>query len=259
MQIKTKAIVLHSFKYNDNRLIVDLFTLDCGRVSVAVTVSSGKRAKFRKTLFAPLTLLCVEIDVRQRVGLQKLIDASLESPMTSIPFLPDKTAIALFISEFLYHALKGEQVNRPLFNYVSDSIEFLDLAEGHYANFHMVFLLRLSLFLGFMPNLEDYADGDIFDLRSSTFVKVIPPHKDYLNVAEAALIGNVMRMNFRTMHLFRLTHADRNRLLDILIAYYRCHLPEFPDLNSLPVLRELYSVVPTSVLTLNSAGQKALL
>lgn len=242
MQIKTKAIVLHSFKYNDNRLIVDFYTLDCGRLSVAVTVSNSRKAKFRKTLFAPLTLLYIEVDVRQRSGLQKLIDASISYPMSSIPFQPDKTAIALFTAEFLYHALKGEQVNPPLFDYIADSIQFLDLADADYANFHVVFLLRLPLFLGFMPNLEDYTEGDLFDLRGSTFVNVVPPHKDYLNVTESALIGTMMRMTFRTMHLFRLSHTNRNRLLDILIIYYRCHLPDFPDLNSLPVLRELYEL-----------------
>ena len=242
MQIKTKAIVLHSFKYNDNRIIVDFYTLDCGRLSVAVTVSNSRKAKFRKTLFSPLTLLNIEVDVRQRAGLQKLIDASILCPMSSIPFQPEKTAIALFVAEFLCHALKGEQANMPLFDYIADGIQFLDLADDGFANFHIVFLLRLPLFLGFMPNLDDYTEGDIFDLRGSTFVSVVPSHRDFLNVSESALIGTMMRMNFRTMRLFRLSHADRNRLLDIIVVYFRCHLPDFPDLNSLPVLRELYRV-----------------
>ena len=57
MQIKTKAIVFHSFKCNDNRIIVDYHILDCGRLSVAVTVSNSRKTKFRKTLLSQLTLL----------------------------------------------------------------------------------------------------------------------------------------------------------------------------------------------------------
>ena len=57
MQIKTKAIVFHSFKCNDNRIIVDFHILDCGRLSVAVTVSNSRKTKFRKTLLSQLTLL----------------------------------------------------------------------------------------------------------------------------------------------------------------------------------------------------------
>ena len=241
MLIKTKAIVLRSFKYTDNRLIVDFFTLDCGRVSAGITVSSSKKARFTKNLFTPFTILNIEIDVRQRTSLQKLHEASVAYPMTSIPFQVEKTSIALFVTEFLYHALKGEQANKALFEYIEDAIEWLDLADSGFANFHIVFLLRMSLFLGFMPNIEDYSVGDLFDLRGSTFVNTIPPHRDYLNISESALIGTMMRMNFRTMHLFRLTRANRNRLLDILIIYYRCHLPDFPELKSLEVLRQLFS------------------
>jgi DNA repair protein RecO (recombination protein O) len=42
------------------------------------------------------------------------------------------------------------------------------------------------------------------------------------------------------MHVFRLSRADRNRTLEIIEHYYRLHLPQFPELRSLPVLRELF-------------------
>ncbi|MCI6119918.1 MAG: DNA repair protein RecO [Prevotella sp.] len=241
MLTKTKAIVLHSFKYNDNRLIVDLFTLDRGRMSVAVTVSSSPKAKFRKNLFSPFTLLYIETDYRQGARLQKLRDASIAYPMASIPFDHKKASIVLFVSEFLYHALKGEQESRSLFEFIADSIQWLDIADDDFVNFHIVFLLRLTLFLGFMPNLDDYEDGDLFDLRSSSFVKTIPPHHDFLDIQESALVRTMMRMNFRTMHLFRLSRPQRNRLLDIIIKYYRFHLPDFPEMKSLEVLHALYS------------------
>ena len=241
MLVKTKAIVLHSFKYSDSRLIVDLFTRESGRMAIAVTISSSRKGKFTKMLFQPLTLLDIEVDIRQNAQLQKIKEATVFFPMTSIPFEQHKLSIALFVAEFLYHALKGEQANAHLFDYIEDSIRWLDYAVGDYANFHIVFLLRLTLFLGFMPNLEGYAAGDLFDLRNSSFVSVIPPHRDYLASDEASLVNTMTRMNYRTMTLFQMSHNERNRLLDILILYYRLHLPDFPELRSLSVLREIYS------------------
>jgi len=47
-------------------------------------------------------------------------------------------------------------------------------------------------------------------------------------------------MDFATMHLFRLTRAERARLLEVIVRYYRLHLPAFPELRSLSVLHELY-------------------
>ena len=49
-----------------------------------------------------------------------------------------------------------------------------------------------------------------------------------------------MRMNYPTMHLFRMSHTDRQRLLEVALLYYRLHLPDFPELKSVAVLQELY-------------------
>ena len=201
MLIKTKAVVLHSFKYTDNRLIVDLFTLDTGRLAVAVNVSTGKKSRFPKSIFAPLTLLDIEADIKQRQGLQKLREVSMSYAFTSIPFSPEKATVALFVSDFLYHALKGEQANASLFAFISDSIKWFDLTDNSIANFHIVFLLRLTLFLGFMPNLDHYTDGCFFDHRGSTFVDTIPPHHDFLDLRESAMISTLMRMNSRPLPL----------------------------------------------------------
>jgi hypothetical protein len=57
---------------------------------------------------------------------------------------------------------------------------------------------------------------------------------------EAARIRLLMRMDFVSMHLFRLSRADRNRILELLILYYRLHIPQFPELRSLSVLQELF-------------------
>jgi DNA repair protein RecO (recombination protein O) len=43
------------------------------------------------------------------------------------------------------------------------------------------------------------------------------------------------------MHLFRLSRSERNRILELLLTYYRLHLPAFPELRSLSVLRELFN------------------
>jgi DNA repair protein RecO (recombination protein O) len=50
-----------------------------------------------------------------------------------------------------------------------------------------------------------------------------------------------MRMDFPTMHLFRLSHTERNRIVDVLLHYYRLHIPQFPELKSLSVLQELWA------------------
>lgn len=49
-----------------------------------------------------------------------------------------------------------------------------------------------------------------------------------------------MRMNYDTMHLFAMSRVERMRCLTVIEQYYRLHLPDFPELKSLDVLKELF-------------------
>lgn len=241
MLVKTKAIVLHSFKYGESRMIVDMFTEEAGRLSFIISIPKTSKGRIKKQYFQPMTLLEVECDVRQNVQLQKLKDAHLLTAYTSIPFSPEKLALSLFIAEFLYHALRSEQQEKLLFAYVCDSMQWLDTVEVGFANFHLTFLMRMSRFLGFYPNLDDYVDGCVFDLRTATFSLQVPTHRDFLDSHDSQLIHTLMRMDFPTMHLFQLSHHDRNRITEVLLHYYRLHIPQFPELKSLGVLQELWA------------------
>lgn len=241
MLVKTKAIVLHSFKYGESRMIVDMFTEEAGRLSFIISIPKTSKGRIKKQYFQPMTLLEVECDVRQNVQLQKLKDAHLLTAYTSIPFSPEKLALSLFIAEFLYHALRSEQQDKLLFAYVCDSMQWLDTVEVGFANFHLTFLMRMSRFLGFYPNLDDYVDGCVFDLRTATFSLQVPTHRDFLDSHDSQLIHTLMRMDFPTMHLFQLSHHDRNRITEVLLHYYRLHIPQFPELKSFGVLQELWA------------------
>lgn len=240
MLSKTQAIVLHSLKYGETRIIVDMFTRKFGRLSFIVSIPKSSKSKVKKQFFQPLTLLEIEVDVRPRVQLQKLSDVRLSEPFLSIPFHPHKLAISLFVAEFLYYALRSEQRNELLYDYLENSILWLDGQNGSFANFHLVFLMRLSRFLGFYPNLDDYQAGDYFDLRESVFLSYPPVHRDFLYPEEAEKVQLMMRMDYPTMHLFRMSHQERNRLLEVSLTYYRLHLPDFPEMKSVSVLQELY-------------------
>ena len=249
MLVKTEAIVLHSFKLGESKLVVDMFTREAGRLSFVVSVPKTQKGRLKKQYFQPMTLLEVEVDYRQRVQLQKMRDARLLSPYASIPFSPEKLALSLFIAEFLYHALHSEQQNEPLFVYVCDSMQWLDMASAGYANFHLTFLMRLSRFLGFYPNLSltpvPSPNGEgrdvFFDLREGQFCTLAPTHRDFLQPDDARRIHILMRMDFPTMHLYRLSRQERNRIIYVLLQYYRLHIPQFPELKSLAVLQELWA------------------
>ena len=215
-----------------------MLTEEYGRLSFMVRVPKTSKGRLKRQLFQPLSVLRLVFDYRQRANLQHLRDVQVALPFSSIPFEPLKSSVSLFLAEFLYHATRGEQRNTSLYNYIAKSLEWFDGVEHSFANFHLVFMMRLSRFIGFYPNLDDYAKGYYFDLRAAAFVATAPVHPDFLQPSEAAHITTLMRMDYETMHLFRLSRQERNRITDCLVEYYRHHVPGFPELRSLAVLRE---------------------
>lgn len=237
---KTIGIVLHTLKYSDTSNIVDIYTELHGRTSFLVPASRSRKSAVKSVLFQPLSIIELEADFRSTSNLYRIKEVKAY-PFHSIPYDPYKSAIALFLAEFLYRAVKEESENHPLFAYLRHSIEWLDACDADFANFHLVFLMRLSRFLGLYPNLEDYSRGDYFDLLNASFTPLKPyKHSFFVNPEESYRITRLMRMNYDTMHLFGMNRADRARCLTIINDYYRLHIPGFQDLKSLDVLQELF-------------------
>lgn len=237
----TEGIVLRTVKYKESSMLVDTFTEDLGRITFQVSLPRSKKSVFRASLFQPLSLVECVVDVRSTSSICKVTEAKLSCPFASIPFDPFKSAIALFLSEFLYRAIHEASSDPALFAYLKHSVCWLDACESGFANFHLVFLMRFSRFLGLYPNLDAYSPGAYFDLLNACFTPLRPmQHAFYLGKEESSRLLTLMRMNYDTMHLFAMNRQERARCLTVLNEYYRLHLPNFPVLKSLDVLKELF-------------------
>ena len=240
MTIKTKAIVLHAFKFGEGKLMVEMFTQNRGCVTFVVRPSTSAKGTMKKQYFQPFSLLEVEFDYRPKNDLQHLKNVGLAVPLSSIPFDAYKLSITLFLSELTLHVVHHEPINEPLFDYVFHSIEWLDSCNDNFANFHLVYMIHLLRFLGIYPNLDDYVSGCYFDMRNGYYVRTLPLHGQFLPIEDTALVATLARMDYANMHLFKLSRAERNRFCDIVLHYYALHLPKFPEIKSLAVLRDLF-------------------
>lgn len=241
MLVKTHAIVLNTLRYGDSQVIVTLFTESHGRLSFIQKASRSPRCAVKRQLFQPLTLLDVEFDYRPSRGLLRIKEASIGVPFVSLPFDPCKLSIALFLAEFTANGTVSEQSDRALYAFLYYSVRWIDACRGGFGNFHIVYMLHVTRFMGFYPDLAGYAPGACFDLRGGCFVGCAPSHADWLAPEEAGRIRTLMRLSYSTMHLMRLTREQRNRIVEVILHYYRLHVPSFPEMKSLPVLRELFA------------------
>lgn len=233
------SLVLRTVKYGDTRLIADLFTAGGGCVSVMVP-AGGARGGAARQLFRPMQLIDAEWSGPRKGRLPSVREARLAYVYRTALTDPVKQAQLMFLSEFLTYALRGESEGGAAFDYVADSLQWLDMAEEGVANFHLVFVARLTRFLGIYPNTEGYTPGDWFDLRAAAFTPLQPYHPERLAPQEASLLATMLRMDFANCRLFELNREQRRRFIAVAECYYRLHVPGFPALKSPEILAEMF-------------------
>jgi len=218
-----------------------MYTMEFGRMSMVTSSSKRGHNKGKINMFQPLSIIEVELDLKPTISMQKIKGARIAYPYASIPFDPYKISIGLFLSEFLVYALRDEQRAPLLYEYIEHSMIWLDTAVRDFSNFHLVFAIRLSQFIGIHPNVEGYGNGCFFDLREGRFTSLIPSHPDFLKHNEALTTITFLRLNYNNMHLMKLNRIERNRCANVILKYYRLHIPNFPELKSFEVMQELFS------------------
>ena len=240
MIIDDEILIFHALRYSDDQLIVEGLARNYGRVSFVVRISHAPRAKVRHVIVQSMAVLEVQWEEKPRAKLMRPIAARVSQPWSSLHTSPIKAAITLFLAEFLLQVCRHEQSGELFFDYLLHSLTWLDTAEEGFANFHLLFLMRLAQFLGIAPNTSD-TGLPFFDLMAAEFVSRAPAHAYYIYGDEARAFEQLLRMNFSTMHLFQLTRTQRNRILELILTYYRLHIPSLPELKSWEVLREIFT------------------
>lgn len=235
---KTKAIVLHSLKYGDTSLITTCYTEKCGVKSYMLKgVLKSKKAKIKPAYFQPLMQLNLTANHNNKGALNSIRDLEVSHFYTSIHTDIKKQAIAMFLAEVLNFAIKEEEPNKHLFQYLETSFLWLD-TYSNISNFHLLFLLNLTKFLGFYPDLNDN-DFNHFDLLEGRFT--FKPNHHTVSGEELIQFKKLLGINFDAIDRVIFNSESRQLVLSILIQYFELHLNGFRKPKSLNVLKSIFS------------------
>lgn len=235
------GIVLNVIKYNDRNNIAHIYTDRHGMMSFLVAQGSTRAAAVRRAMMMPLSLLQFEARMAPGREIATLRDVRRAVPLAGLYGDPVKGAIAMFVSEVLVHCIQEREQNEGLYRYIETSVRLLDGMQHGVANFHICFLWHLGAFLGIEPDVESYREGYWFDMQGGTFTSLPLPRGRGLEPRDARVLVLLSRMTFANMHLYRFNHQDRNRVLDLIIDYYRLHNSTLGTLKTPEVLRQLFA------------------
>lgn len=237
MQVKTKAIVLSSIKFQEKSLIVKCFTQSHGLKSYFVRDAfSGRKSNQKIAYFQPLSILEIEAVHKNKGTLENFKEIKLSTPFQTVHSDIYKSTIVMFVSEVLHHSIHEEEKNEALFDFLEAALLWLD-NHDEIANFHLILMLETTKYLGFYPDVSDI-DMSFFEMTEGVFS---PFHAiSSLTEHETNLLKKLIALRFdNDQKIFHV--IERQLVLKILIDYYTLHLDGFKKPKSLDVLKEVFS------------------
>lgn len=236
---KTRGIVLKTTRFSESSVIVQVYTELFGLQSYMVNGVRGAKAKGKSNLYQPLQLLEMVVYHKSIGGIQRLSEVKNSPAFHSIPFDILKSSLALFLNELIYRSLKHQDADENLFEFLFHAIQVLDTTENVLADFHLLFMVHFSRYLGFYPAGEYNETTPYFDLGKGSFVSVQPTHVLALDPPYSEFINQLLKSNFEIQERLIINAIQRKYLLEKLLEYYRYHIDGFGQMQSHLVLQEV--------------------
>jgi len=234
--IQTKAIVLSSIKFGETSLIVRCYTQEGVHSYLLKGILKQKKRSITPAHFQPLTQLEIITTERNDGSLEYIKEAKVCFPYKKLQQSVIRSSVLFFLSEIGSSVLQEEHPNSALFSFWEESLQWYDRAE-HFANFHLKFLVDLTLYLGVLPNTSAM-ELPYFDLEAGVFVAIHNGHS-LMSEEQSLLLKFFLSHSLEEVSLLKMNREERNGLLEQLLSYYLWHLPNFRIPKSWEVLKSV--------------------
>jgi DNA repair protein RecO (recombination protein O) len=242
MLTKCKAIVIKTIDYSETSVVLKCYTDQYGVQSYLVNGVRSKKGSIRPSHLLPLSLLELEAYHQQNKNLQRIKELKCLPTLRTLHFDMTKSAVGMFIAEVMYKTLREENhADAPLFAYLYNSIQVLDLETEKISNFPLYFLLQLTRYLGFYPKGEYDEESNGFDTREGAFHPYDARNPFQLDPPLSLSLSKLLRSGAAEFNSISITYEHRTSLLEHMLDYYREHITGFIDIKSHKVLAEVLS------------------
>lgn len=242
MLVNIKAIVLTTLKFGESDLIVKCYTEEglksylLKRILKSKSKRSGSAGKLNIAYFQPLTQLLITANHNSKGHLNSIKESRISYLYQTLSTNFYKQAIVFFLAETLASSLHEEK-DPTLFQYLETAFIWLDNHDKT-ANFHLLFLLNLTKYLGFYPQTEN-KNFSYFDLLEGHFTNT-KPLNNFVSGGKLILFRSLIGIKFDVIAQLQLNGNSRKILLEIMLDYYEIHISGFKKPKSLNVLKEVF-------------------
>ena len=222
MVSKTNGIVLNYIKYKETSIISKIYTKKFGLKSYLINGVRTKKGKFNISSFQPLSLLDLVVYENKNSQIGRIKELKFDKIYFTNHHVQKKISICLFISEVLLKLITFQVPDKNQFNFVRNSLIELDKIVDNYENFHIIFLIKFSKYLGFeISNISDFSNIKFENELVISFLSEI--------------IISEYSSNIKS------TSSVRNKALEIIIVYFREKTELNINFNSNRILKNIFN------------------
>jgi DNA repair protein RecO (recombination protein O) len=243
---KTRGIALHTVKFSETSIIAKIYTELFGLQSYLIRGIRKQHSRIKPGLFQPLTILDLTVYYKETGSLHSIKEVHNLYPYQNLPFDIMKSSIALFMNELIYKSIREEEPNQELFDFLFETCIELDSVKSNITLFPLLFTLKLTKFLGFMPRVDKSPEKEIFNMKDGIFQENPPDHKYYLRPPLTTFLKELINPEPSSLSHQSLTGEHkpeklklRNELLEQILIYYKLHLPDFREIRSHQILHTI--------------------
>jgi DNA repair protein RecO (recombination protein O) len=223
------AIFLHRIPYSESSLITTFYTLHHG---IQKFIFQGGKKK-GSALF-PISICEITFYRRPDSELGKLTEARALNSLSAIQMDPIRSTITFFVADVLKNCLKTDQPDPQLFHFLEEKILSLNVCNSHELSlFPTQFLIGFALQMGIEPQVPTEVrryfhpeEGEFSDSeRSGELVSSGPG----VTLIQQILMDEATDKG----------RQARSEAFEIMLTYYKLHIPGFNIDQSLEIVREI--------------------
>lgn len=234
MKNTCQAILLKRVNYGDSSVIITCLTEKQGLKSFIFKGGKKKNA----AILMPLRVVEITYYQREESSLATAYDIHSSLSLVQLYNHPIKSSILFFIAEFLNQIIEKTQHSEPhLFQNIVEELKWLD-ATSELANYPIYWMISWIQQLGIKPI---QSNGKFFNIETAQFVNHQPLTSHYFEGETIEKLSFLIHQDQLTILSYSLTKAERNFLLEVLITYFRFHIPEFKEMASIEILKTILS------------------
>ena len=233
MKYKSRAIALSYLKQGESSIIAKIFTEEKGLQSFIVKGVRAKKAKKKLSLFQPLQLLSINATHLTKNSLQYISEIALEHTQISDGIDMKKNFLFIFVAEVISKVLLETEKDKALFKFIWELQIDLNSLEKINPNFPLIFLIRLSEYLGFSPSKEE-VNGVYFNMELGGFTNNNQQLNYYVEKDNSSYLRELLENKD-----INIPYQNRNQILLHLIQYYKLQHHELKNMTSHLIIESL--------------------